>query len=67
MINWMNETKQIEKILLELKELDNKKCNDLTLEQKNIIGCEPDEYLQTNWNYCDCDDYLHCYNIARNE
>lgn len=54
-------------ILLNLIKFDEKKWNDLTHEQKNIIGCEPDEYLQTNWNYCDCDNHLHCYDIANIE
>jgi hypothetical protein len=44
----------------------HKKWSELTEEMKTLIG-EPNEYLKTNWNHCDCDNYLHCYKLAQIE
>ena len=43
-----------------------KKWTELSEDLKMLIG-EPNEYLKTNWNYCDCDDLGHCNRIAQEE
>lgn len=43
-----------------------KKLSELDEEIRILIG-EPNEYLKNNSNYCDCDNYHHCFNIAREE
>lgn len=63
---YSNPNNDEKKILLDLIKLDEKKWDNLTSNEKNILG-DPTEYLKTNWDYCDCDNYSHCYNIANIE
>ena len=42
------------------------KWSELSNEIKSVIG-EPNEYLKTNMNYCDCNNRHHCYNISQEE
>jgi hypothetical protein len=61
------ENKTERTMLLNINKIYELKWDNLTTDEKNIIGFQPQDYLNTNWNYCDCDNHLHCYNIAKDE
>lgn len=52
-------------LLLNLNKRSDLIWDKLTTNEKNILEYEPNEFLKIKWNFCDCDNHLHCRRILQ--